>query len=367
MVVSLVQALKAVGWKRIGILSHSEHDNWSGVDGIDEVIQSRTLIRKFTETDINHFLLNTFHYHRLVIIGADVLDGAYSASGSINRLRVAQLANKVGLLTSIINFSINNSVPEEIIRLFQSLSSNITLICRESVSQSRVERIVAHPVGLSADVAFLLKPIASSPISEDIDNWMVEQTKIGKGTFIGININPQVFGKALDNNKIKLLVNSYQTALLSLAKQDQSISFIFLPHSFSNPINDLTLTNFLLEALPQSFLDRCKLPILPYRAVDVQRICSKIDLIFTGRMHLAILALSQHVPIACITYQDKFEGLFNHFGLYNISLSIEEAIDPGKMSIFLSTAYSDRDTFQLIIKQKLPDIFQLARNNIAFP
>ena len=40
-----------------------------------------------------------------------------------------------------------------------------------------------------------------------------------------------------------------------------------------------------------------------------------VDLVLTGRMHLAIAALGMGTPPLCVAYMDKFEGLFHLFDI----------------------------------------------------
>ena len=104
---------------------------------------------------------------------------------------------------------------------------------------------------------------------------------------------------------------------------------------------------------------------LACRAAEVQALCAELDIVLSGRMHCAIACLSQGTPVACITYQDKFEGLFEHFGLQGMTIDPEVSLRSGKLLEFFLPIYQNRDNLRKQIEARLPAVRQLAEANFA--
>lgn len=98
--------------------------------------------------------------------------------------------------------------------------------------------------------------------------------------------------------------------------------------------------------------------------VDTAGECfGELDLVLSGKMHLAIACLGQATPVACISYQDKFEGLFQQFDLENMIIEPTEAFQPGRLADFLWPLIEKRKEIRHHIQLKLPYIQQLAQAN----
>ena len=82
-------------------------------------------------------------------------------------------------------------------------------------------------------------------------------------------------------------------------------------------------------------------------------------------MHLAIAALGMEVPVMAATYQGKFEGLFQHFGING-----EFLLSPQE---FLSDVVEDKFSYFLTqipklkaqISATLPKVLTLSYQNIC--
>ena len=80
-------------------------------------------------------------------------------------------------------------------------------------------------------------------------------------------------------------------------------------------------------------------------------------------MHLAIACLGKGVSVACVTYQDKFEGLFKHFGLDNTTIAPEIALQAGELTKFLLQLLENRDVIARQIRNHILKVKMLARHN----
>jgi polysaccharide pyruvyl transferase WcaK-like protein len=85
-------------------------------------------------------------------------------------------------------------------------------------------------------------------------------------------------------------------------------------------------------------------------------------------MHLAIACLEVSTPVACVTYQDKFDGLFRLFGLLEINglvLTPKEAIKPGAIYQTARRLLSQEAAIRKTVKRRLPTVKKLALKNLA--
>ena len=90
-----------------------------------------------------------------------------------------------------------------------------------------------------------------------------------------------------------------------------------------------------------------------------------MDLILTSRMHLAIAALGSGVPVACMPYLGKFEGLLKHFGFDGITIEPDRAVVPAELSAFLLSVLPRREALRRQVAERLPDVRQAALLNLG--
>jgi polysaccharide pyruvyl transferase WcaK-like protein len=192
-------------------------------------------------------------------------------------------------------------------------------------------------------------------------DWIRKEKTKGR-LVIGINANPQLV-TIKNAERLDGLREAYVSVILGLYDAYQP-SFLFIPHDFRNKLNDVTFARIITEELPHKIRSRCFQISGPYKSAEVKGICAGPDIVLSGRMHCAIACLGQGTPVASITYQDKFEGLYNHFGLENMTLSSSEAMKSGRLLEFLAPLVENREKIKKQIERKLPEIRELAWTNL---
>ena len=91
-----------------------------------------------------------------------------------------------------------------------------------------------------------------------------------------------------------------------------------------------------------------------------------LDCLLVARMHLAIAALGMGVPIAAVTYQGKFEGLFDHFHLpHELMLDPVQAQDPKRLAGVLARLLDQRAELRQGIEARLPVVRELSARNFT--
>jgi polysaccharide pyruvyl transferase WcaK-like protein len=89
-----------------------------------------------------------------------------------------------------------------------------------------------------------------------------------------------------------------------------------------------------------------------------------MDVVVTGRMHLAISALSQAVPTIGVAYMGKFEGLMQHLSLRSSLVSTQEILRAGVLRRMVEEVLARRVEQVATIERALPAVIELARRNV---
>lgn len=354
--------LKKLGAKKIGVVSYKNTPKWKNIKP-DETIEMEDFFKNNSLKSNFKFLSAISHYEILYCLGADVLDGFYNKFHSIQRIKMLDMAVMTGAKSTALGFSFNAKPDPDTVETLSKLSSKVRLCARESISQKRLIRLLKRPIELVADVAFLLQP-KESKITKKVSAWINEQH--GKGRIvIGLNTNYKLVNE-LKSKNISDLINVFQNTIKTLYSKNKKFSFVLIPHDFrqiKSEINDDTLADKIFKALPRNIaLNSIKIPS-PFSAAEIKSICSNMDLVLSGRMHLAIACLGQETPVACITYQGKFEGLFKYFNLKGMAINPEQSIKLGNLVKFLMPLIKKREKIQKQIRLKLPYVLQLAKKN----
>jgi polysaccharide pyruvyl transferase WcaK-like protein len=244
-----------------------------------------------------------------------------------------------------------------------TLGERVTIRARDAVSRDRLSGHLGREVALTADIAFLLPPEVNSERARSAIRWIQGQREQGR-VVVGVNINNHLVGAAGDLSP-EILVGRYADALREMAGR-HNVSFVMLPHDRRGKIDDWHLCEQLLGCLSASLVDLVYVPDREIRAAEIKGIVGETDCVVTGKMHVAVAALGRGVPAACVTYQDKFEGLMQHFGLHDVLLSGESACEPGALTEFFERLLARREGLRAEIATRLPEVTALSLGNVNF-
>ncbi len=97
----------------------------------------------------------------------------------------------------------------------------------------------------------------------------------------------------------------------------------------------------------------------------IKRIVGLLALVVTGRMHLAIASLGMGTPVLCVAYQDKFEGLFQHFDFPLEYLAQPQECVTDAFSIKIENAIQHLDEMRDRIAKALPEVMRASERNLS--
>ena len=297
-----------------------------------------------------------FEFEHVCFIGADVIDGAYNPKSVCRRLSIISEAARLGKSARILGSSYNK-VPELTTReKLRSLPQEVVVCARDPVSKKRMEEELNRPIRLTADLAFLLDGRPEEPDVEAAKCWISERRKRGD-QIIAVNANYLHLRK---NPRFTIaLTELMQRFLLA------GFSIVLIPHDIRSARPDAQILKDCAEALSSDL--RSNVYMMPPRSPGaIKSVLSYVDLLVSGRMHAAILAMSNGTPAFSFGYQDKFEGLYGMFELPTQEfLSVPENLIASPERIFeqIIESVNQAGEFKSVILKKLPSVIDLAKEN----
>lgn len=358
-----MKRLAEQGIKRIGIVNLKSNVRWENLDLVTDTINLRGHFAYHSWKDRFRFVQMVSRYDRFYCIGADVMDGFYSERRTLRFIELVALAAKTGASATILGFSFNEQPTPNSVQALANLPASVRLCSRDPVSYQRLTHHLQRRVDLVADVAFLLDLAQEdSELAIGVSKWVRQQQELGR-LVVGVNAN-SLHLKSLPQFGCDDLIRLYADALVELFSSHPTISFLMIPHDFRGKESDVSLASAILERLPIHMNSYCMKVPTPCSAAEIKFMCADLNLVFTGRMHLAIACLGQGVPVAGVTYQGKFEGLFNHFALQGMTIAPEKAFQPGALANFLAAIIAKREDIRQQIQSRLENVKALAALNL---
>lgn len=298
-----------------------------------------------------------------VLIGADVMDGHYSVPNTLRRIAVAELAARGGARALVTGFSFNDRPAPVLAAALDRLAGRVLLNVRDPISLERLRRFTRTEARLVADVAFLLEPAMDAARGAVVLPW-IEARRAAGDRVLAVNLHPMLF--AADRQAdVDALIDSVARVLKRLSAE-RPVSWLLLPHDFRGARGD----NACLAPLAQRVADALGPRLLhaagPWSAAELKAMAGATDAVFTGRMHLAIAALGQGVPVAALTYQGKFHGLWQHFALStDLLMAPADALDADRLEALLRHLLDDIEPLAAQVRQQLPAVHALAAANLV--
>ena len=291
-------------------------------------------------------------------IGADVLDGVYNPDQVIKRVRFLSIAHRLGRTARVFGASWSETPSDIIIALLRK-SPWLQLCARDPISQARMEKTLGREVRLVADLAFLMQSGLTTPAAMRARDWVQERRRAGR-VVMGVNLSGHTLAK-LPGDGVQVLA----APIIRWLAADAARDVLLMPHDRrGNVVGDGGVLGRLREILSDRFADRLHALPVELEAWDLKALAGEVDLVLTGRMHLAIAAMGMGTPAICTVYQGKFEGLMAHFGLEGMTVAPAD-MDSAACDAQLARVTESRAAISGQIQARLPYILDLSRRNFA--
>ncbi|MDP2381112.1 MAG: polysaccharide pyruvyl transferase family protein, partial [Pseudohongiella sp.] len=266
---------------------------------------------------------------------------------------------QLGIPATMLGFSFNRHPRQPALYALARLHPKVRVNVRDQASHDRFRRMVGIPASLCADSAFLLPP-ASDPDPE-AEAWIAAMRAAGRSP-VGVNLNAHALAPALAQIGTDALIDHIANQL-KLAGEANQLAFMLIPHDLRPQSADVPMLQALVRKLQLKGFPHTRYS--PFSRPDIiKRVVGMLDFVITGRMHLAIAALGSGTPILAITYQDKFQGLYQHFGL-----PLEHTLSPlqclsDELLFKINHTYAHRNEMSRHIRASLPQVKELASRNL---
>jgi len=298
-----------------------------------------------------------------LVLGADVLDRYYSPVDAARMLLVADLMAAFGAKVSVLGFSFNSRPAKALREVFRLIDPGVVLNLRDAISLRRFDDFARKRARLVADAAFMLTPRADTAAVKSIAATIARQRAQGRKVFV-FNIHPMLFKKP-EPAKLRQMIELAAVAMERLAR-GHNVSWLLLAHDYRPGIADDNCLKPLADRLRPILGEHVHHVEQVLSAGEIKAVVGLVDGVITGRMHLAIAALGQGTPVAAITYQDKFQGLFAHFGISEqLLLSPAQFLNGDSFEQFVGHFLGAYEAAGDQVRQALPDVMELSRANIA--
>ncbi len=359
MTLATVEHLRTAGCARIGLITFGQADDWSGIDGIDDIRRRPAgwPLRWFG------FCRWLSRYDALGIIGADVLDGYYSPERSRARLTLARVADGMGLRVVLLGFSYRADPESSALEALKDAGRHTTVLCRDPASLDRVRTLSGRIAAQTADLAFLLNARSDTADLQSLTTWI--DGKRANGAFIvGVNCNVQALGSA-NANEADRLIQAYSRALTDVATKHAHVHFVLIPHDARGARSDEVMARSIYAMLEPAVQRRTYLIDRTWTAAEIKAAAAVLDVAISGRMHFAIACLGSGTPVASFEYQDKFAGMYELFDLRELCVPGTDSLDASAIVRMLELLHVRADALRHAVSARLPLIQELSARNIS--
>lgn len=296
---------------------------------------------------------------RVVFVGADVVDGSYDPNFALRMLEVVACSHDRGVDCVILGSSFSVDASRSVEAALAALHRRVTLYARDSVSQARMTARIGWEPRLSADVAFLLRAKEGGHADERTAAW---KASAGAGrTIVCVCLHYALFET----------VEAAQAFAARLARQmgafarHRHVAWMLVPHDYRSYAGDSALAKIIGDILASEAPELVLNVQDPLDCDELKAVVRHADLVVTGRMHLAIAALGMQVPILCLAYKDKFEGLLQHFRLSPHLLLQPKQLEAGELLERIALVMDELPCQRAAIARRHEAVVTLAASNFA--
>lgn len=279
----------------------------------------------------------------LSVTGADIMDGGYNPVASVARWNLARCFARKGVPSRLLGFSWNGRSPLIVAAYARSAhDAGVRVLLRDPVSLRRIHADgLPNAVGTSDTVFRLTTTDPTIAQSREFEGF------VGR-PFAIVNASALV-ARGLDQiAELRAVIDAFLAS---------GRNVVVLPHVQRGDHGDIEEGTRVAQGYPEGqvlLVDRLLEPS------EIRSLTERAEVVVTGRMHLAIMALSQGTPALVVSTQGKVEGLAELFETQDLLL--EPA--PGFGSVAIERIAPERlETFRKRVAERLPIVTDLASRN----
>lgn len=240
-----------------------------------------------------------------IVIGADILDGAYSTTIASRSWFLCEEVARRGQTVRVLGFSWNGFAPRAVLRAaMKAAAAGAHLFPRDPHSWARLSASKVPNLTSAADTVFCHQARVRTDIadrSSAILAWMRCPDKRAV-----VNLSGLVASR-MDQNP------EYLAILDALARR--GLTPLLVPHVSHDGASDIEAISSFLDYLREQGHDEPSFVGELLSPTDIRTLVAEADLVITGRMHLSILGILEGATPVVLATQGKVSGLLELFGI----------------------------------------------------
>lgn len=356
----IIERLRKKGYTRLAMIRTGRDNPVPPSFPIDVYFDLERYFRHETPWDLFRFLREARRYEVIIGLGADVIDGGYGKIHATRLIGLLAAVAETGVPARFTGFSFSETPSPDCVQALSRLPPHVGLCVRDTLSYARLSRLLHRPLIQVADLAFLLSAGDSEAVDQ-VRKWCLAAKAEGR-LVMGINANAFA-GEACSPAGQERLVKWMVATMTELVTCQPHLVFVMIPHDFRGAYSDLVVAEVIVKNLPEALQRRVMIVAGNFSAREAKAVCRLMDFMLTGRMHLAIACLSQAIPVAGMTYQSKFEGLFQMCGVEDMTFSPKCVAEGRSIVPQLDAWIRKREEIAAKIQGRLPEMIKLAESN----
>lgn len=348
-------SLRSLGMREVDLLLRP---GWGALGAFDRQIDADDYFYGGWRRRFLPVLASLGRYSHAYFVGADVVDGVYNPGSVQRRLDVLAEVVAIGGRATVLGSSFSEAPDPVCVAALRALPDRVRIKARDPVSRMRMEAALDRPIELVADLAFLLAPDRAAPSAAKAIEWIGLRRQAGD-RIVALNANYLIDVK---HPGFSARLGPLMERLLA-----RDISLLLVPHDTRTDRSD---RHILMEALATAgpSAEGRVLLLEPEAPGMIKAVLGAVDLVVTGRMHVAILAMGAGRPALSFGYQGKFEGLYQLLGLGGTELLLSPRLLVEQFDRVVEAVQSRLDAAAWVaadIAAGLPAVRQLALANFA--
>jgi polysaccharide pyruvyl transferase WcaK-like protein len=306
--------------------------------------------------------MEAFQWADVVIsTGGDIFSSIYT--GLYWRLAPIRIAASYKKPFILLGHSIGPFEDEKEYGTFKKVMKHVQLItARESISFKYLNnmKLKNTRIELTAEPAFYLEPDMKN-IRKILKAYNLEDKK----NLVGVAPSQAIasYSKISYDHHFRIL-----RMLIRFLINELKCHVILIPHVHENSVkyDDRVICEKLYREL--SFPESVTVLSLEHSAEEIRALASKLDLLIAERMHAAIAALAQNVPVFVVGYSVKAKGILGDiFGFESVEdymVSVKE-MEEEKLNKRIRSLLDRRSEVANYLSKVMPRIKEKAKRNFT--
>ncbi|MFB6271689.1 MAG: polysaccharide pyruvyl transferase family protein [Salinibacter sp.] len=344
----------------VGVLTDYDAEIPDYFQCFDETVRLRGAYRKGLSSS-RRFIDIARSWDALGVFGADVIDGTYSEERALGMLMRIYEAQRAGMPSQLLGSSVKDRNISPLIKDMVGAIGEERLAFRDKGSRDRFAEATGLQCDVVADAAFLLRPRSTS--NSEVKISRIKKHKENGRAVWGLNTNWRLFDEYVSRREY---IKNLSGLAKAFEKRIGPSHLVLMPHDTrGGDRSDFSVSEDLYKRLREVGVSSTLIE-KNIRSYEIKKICKEVDFVLSMRMHLAIAAMSVSCPVASISYQEKFDGLYDHFNIDGAVLKKKHIEDKNVISEFTLKKYKNRSKIKDKISENKNVVNKKAKKNFDF-